>query len=123
MNFNNHSRFFKSAFNNFNKSSQHKFTGPNFKTFFTFNMNRQMSFLNNLYKSNKTGVMLLNNVQKMNFITITSSACIRKTVTFLANNSTTNAGLSIVAHKMNSDFLALIEEMLKLDENLLESGR
>jgi hypothetical protein len=124
MNFNNNSRFFKSAFNNFNKSSGKKFfTGSTFKTFFTYNMQRQMSFLNSIYRSQKNGVMLLNNVSKMNFITVTTCANIKKTVIFLSNNCTSNGGLAAVGQQMNSDFLTLIEEMLKCDETLLENGR
>ena len=124
MNFNNHSKFFKSAFRNFNKSgSKSTFSGSTFKTFFTYNMKRNICFLNSLYKSKSNGVMLLNHVNKMNFMTITGSDSLRKTVTFLANDSMSNGGLSLSGQKINSVFMTLLEEVIRLEDTLLENGR
>jgi hypothetical protein len=127
MNFNKNSKFFKSAFNNFNfnktKTNSNFSSSSTFKTFFTINMQRNISFLNSIYKNNSNGLMLLNNVHKKNYITIESSSTMKKSIAFLFNDSSSNGGLSVITHKLDSDFLTLLNEIIKLDEQILENGR
>ena len=92
-----------------------------FKSFFVFNMKRQMTLLSSGVGSKRIG--LLNNLQKRNYISILGSSSLRGSVTFLMNGGLSNSGLSIVSNKMRSDLLTILEEIVRLDQNLIENGR
>ncbi len=122
MNFNNSRFFFKSAFKNANNSSRTNFfSGKNFKSFFTYNMQKNLNFLNHNY-SNSNGIMLLNNLSIKNYITISNSYSIKNSIGFLSNDSTSNGDICKAGQKINSEVFALIEELLRLEDSLLENG-
>ena len=123
MNFNNHSRFFfKSAFKNANNSSRTNFfSGKSFRSFFTYNMQKNIGFLSHNY-SNSNGIMLLNNISIKNYITISNSYSIKNSIGFLSNDSTSNGDICQAGQKINSEVFALMEEILKLEDGLLDNG-
>jgi hypothetical protein len=114
MNFNSKFFTYKAGFN----------ASRNFKGFFTFNVKRQMSFLNTVYKgqSKSFSTSLLNNVHTDNFSTLLSSNSMSKSISFLFNDSTSNGELAITSQNRRSDFLKILEDLIKMEEKLLESG-
>lgn len=114
MNFNSKFFTYRSGFN----------TSKSFKGFFTFNVKKQMSFLNTVYKgqSRSFSTSLLNNVHTENYSTILNSNSMSKSISFLFNDSTSNGELALTSQNRRSDFLKMLEDFIKLEEKLLESG-